>query len=141
MKIEFKTADVELIMSDETIWSDQSSEQVSNPAPILETSLMATAEDHVIVKLLTGNNVTSSSSNSSEVLAKLLSGSVHSSSPSAVTVGTTFMWGSVQSPGLRKIEPKPTDSGNEGEKIEVENESNPPGRYKCDLNFCSDKVM
>lgn len=127
MKIEFKTADVELIMSDETIWSDQSSEQVSNPAPILETSLMATAEDHVIVKLLTGNNVTSSSSNSSEVLAKLLSGSVHSSSPSAVTVGTTFMC-SVQSPGLRKIEPKPTDSGNEGEKIEVENESNPPGR-------------
>ena len=44
-------------------------------------------------------------------------------------------------PGLRKIEPKPTDSGNEGEKIEVENESNPPGRYKCNLHFCSDKVL
>ena len=117
-------------MSDETIWSDQSSEQVSNPAPILETSLMGTADDHVILRLLTGNNMNSSSSNGSEVLAKLLSGSVQSSSPSSIAVGTTIVLSSVQSPGLRKIEPKPTDSGNEGEKVEVENESNPPGRYK-----------
>ncbi|PFX32369.1 uncharacterized protein LOC111320984 [Stylophora pistillata] len=115
-------------MSDETIWSDQSSEQVSNPAPILETSLMGTADDHVILRLLTGNNMNSSSSNGSEVLAKLLSGSVQSSSPSSIAVGTTIVLSSVQSPGLRKIEPKPTDSGNEGEKVEVENESNPPGR-------------
>lgn len=111
-------------MSNESLWSDQSSEQDSTPGPILETTLLGGADDHVIVKLLTTNNTTSS--NGSEVLTKLLTGS---SSPAAINVGTTILLTSnVQSQGLRKIEPKPSDSGEVIEKVEADNDSNPYGR-------------
>lgn len=112
------------IMSNESLWSDQSSEQDSTPGPILETTLLGGADDHVIVKLLTTNTTTS---NGSEVLTKLLTGS---SSPAAINVGTTILLTSnVQSQGLRKIEPKPSDSGEVIEKVEADNDSNPYGRW------------
>lgn len=111
-------------MSNESLWSDQSSEQDSTPGPILETTLLGGADDHVIVKLLTTNNTTTS--NGSEVLTKLLTGS---SSPAAINVGTTILLTSnVQSQGLRKIEPKPSDFGEVIEKVEADNDSNPYGR-------------
>lgn len=110
-------------MSNDTLWSGQSSEQDSTPAPILESTLIGGAEDHVIVKLLTTNN--SASSNGSEVLTKLLTGS---SAPTAIPVATTILLSNVQSQGLRKIEPKPADSGIDNEKFEAESESNASGR-------------
>lgn len=110
-------------MSNDTLWSDQSSEQDSTPAPILDSTLIGGAEDHVIVKLLTTNN--SASSNGSEVLTKLLTGS---SAPTAITVGTTILLSNVQTQGLRKIEPKPADSGIDSEKVEAESESSASGR-------------
>lgn len=110
-------------MSSDTLWSDQNSEQDSNPAPILESALIGGAEDHVIVKLLTTNN--STSSNGSEVLTKLLTGP---STPTAVTT-CTILLSNVQSQGLRKIEPKPTDAGIDNEKVEAESEANASGRY------------
>lgn len=116
----------QLRMSNDTMWSDQSSEQVSTPNPMIETALMGSADDHVIVKLLTANNT--ASSNGSEVLTKLLTGNVQSSAPSTITVGTTILLSTVQSQGLRKIEPKPADSGIECEKVEADNESNASGR-------------
>ena len=110
-------------MSNESLWSDQSSERDSTPAPILESTLLGGADDHVIVKLLTTNN---SASNGSEVLTKLLTGS---SNPAAISVGTTILLtGNVQSQGLRKIEPKPADSGDATEKVEADNDCNAYGR-------------
>ena len=111
-------------MSNETLWSDQSSEQDSTPAPILESTLLGGADDHVIVKLLTTNNT--AASNGSEVLTKLLTGS---STPAAISVGTTILLTSnVQPQGLRKIEPKPADSGEVIEKVEADSDSNAYGR-------------
>lgn len=111
-------------MSNESLWGDQSSEQDSTPAPILESTLLGGADDHVIVKLLTTNN--SSSSNGSEVLTKLLTGS---SNPAAISLGTTILLtGNVQSQGLRKIEPKPADSGDSTEKVEADSDCNAYGR-------------
>ena len=111
-------------MSNESLWSDQSSQQDSAPAPILESTLLGGEDDHVIVKLLTTNNT--ASSNGSEVLTKLLTGS---SSPAAINVGTTIVLTSnIQSQGLRKIEPKPADSGEVIEKVEADNDSNAYGR-------------
>lgn len=102
---------------------------------------MVIVEDYVIVKFFIGNNVIFSFLNSSEVLVKFLLGSVYLFLFFVVIVGIIFMWSSVQFLGLCKIELKLIDFGNEGEKIEVENELNLLGRYKCNLNFCSDKVM
>lgn len=115
-------------MSNETLWSDQSPEQDSTPAPILESTLLGGADEHVIVKLLTTNNT--ASSNGSEVLTKLLTGS---STPAAISVGTTILLSNVQSQGLRKIEPKPADSGVVIEKVEADSDSNVYGRQVVEL--------
>ena len=104
------------------MWSEQPTEQGSASAPILESTIIGGGEEHVIIKLLTTNNAGSSSG--SEVLTKLLTG------PSAQgTAVAGILLGNVQGQMLRKIEPKPSESGNEGEKlVENEGETNVSGR-------------
>lgn len=105
------------------MWSEQPTEQGSASAPILESTIIGGGEEHVIIKLLTTNNA--GSSGGSEVLTKLLTG------PSAQgTAVAGILLGNVQGQMLRKIEPKPSESGNEGEKlVENEGEANVSGRY------------
>lgn len=109
------------------MWSEQSAEEDNNPTLILENTILGSGEEQVIVKLLTTN--TSVSSNGSEVFTKLLTGS--SAGPAAgIAISSTgkFLSG-VQAQGLRKIEPKPADSGNESEKlVECDGEASPCGR-------------
>lgn len=113
------------------MWSEQIAQQDTTPAPILEGTILGAGEEHVIVKLLTTNNAVSSSG--SEVLTKLLTGS---SGPAAVNIGGTtgVLMSSVHAQGLRKIEPKPAESGNESEKlVEADCEANASGRL-LDIN-------
>ena len=105
------------------MWSEQSTEQDSNPTLILENTILGSGEEQVIVKLLTTN--TSVSSNGSEVFTKLLTGS----SAGAAAGSTGKFLSGAQAQGLRKIEPKPADSGNESEKlVEGDGEGSPFGR-------------
>lgn len=107
--------------TNDTMWSEQTTEQDSTPAPILESAIIGGGEEHVIVKLLTTNNAASSTG--SEVLTKLLAGS------GAAVVGSTILFSNVQAQGLRKIEPKPANSEAEGEKLgEADGEANSSGR-------------
>lgn len=106
------------------MWSEQSTEQDSNPTLILENTILGSGEEQVIVKLLTTN--TSVSSNGGEVFTKLLTGS---SAGAAVGITTGKFLSGAPAQGLRKIEPKPADSGNESEKlVEGDGEGSPFGR-------------
>lgn len=109
------------------MWSEQSTEQDSNPTLILENTILGSGEEQVIVKLLTTN--TSVSSNGSEVFTKLLTGS-SAGAAAGINISSTgkFLSGA-QAQGLRKIEPKPADSGNESENlVEGDVEGSPFGR-------------
>lgn len=103
------------------MWSENS-DQESTTAPILESAIIRSGEDHFVVKLLTSSNVPASSGN--EVVAKLLSPAVSISSSSGILLGHAPFQ------GLRKIEPKPTESENNFQNLnEADSQANAVGRY------------
>lgn len=103
------------------MWSENS-DQESTTAPILESAIIRSGEDHFVVKLLTSSNAPASSGN--EVVAKLLSPAVSISSSSGMLLGH------VPYQGLRKIEPKPTESENNCQNLnEADSQANAVGRY------------
>lgn len=103
------------------MWSE-TTDQDSTAAPVLESAIIGSGDDHVVVKLLTTGNVPASSGG--DVLAKLLT--------PAVTIGSTsgILLGNAPVQGLRKIEPKPTESGNECQKLnELDSQPNVAGQF------------
>lgn len=103
------------------MWSENS-DQESTTAPILESAIIRSGEDHFVVKLLTSSNAPASSGN--EVVAKLLSPAVSISSSSGILLGH------VPYQGLRKIEPKPTESENNCQNLnEADSQANAVGRF------------
>lgn len=101
------------------MWSENT-DQESTTAPVLDSAIIRSGEDHIVFKLLTSSNVPVSSGH--EVVAKLLTPAVNISSTSGILLGH------VPFQGLRKIEPKPTESENDYQN-EADSQANVVGRY------------
>ena len=94
------------------MWSEQVPDQDSASNPVLESTIVGGGEDHVLVKLLTSTGDVSSSSGG-EVLTKLLTGSSSSTVVTPTVSVGAYLLTNFQSPGFRKIEPKPPETADD----------------------------